>query len=265
MSKVYAEIKEFLDREGIDTFSAIKAENLCVINERIMPENAKSAVLFFIPYYTGEHEDRNVSLYSVSPDYHLYVKELSSRFEGDGVHYFKFFADTSPINERAAAIDANLGFVGQNGLIISEKYGSFVFIGTLLTDAEFDTDEYAAKGKTKSCMGCGLCKKNCKFLRGERDYCLSELSQRKNVTDKELEIIRSQKLVWGCDTCQEVCPHNRNVAVTPIEFFHRDLLPKIDAELIENMSKDDFSKRAYAWRGKKTLLRNLGVDKSQNK
>ena len=264
MSRAFEKVKEFLLCENIDTFSAIKAQKLSVINERIMPENAKSAVMFLIPYYTGKHEDRNVSLYSVSLDYHLYVKELSARFSGDGEHYFSFFADTSPINERRAAIDACLGFVGQNGLIISEKYGSFVFIGTLLTDAVFDDEEYVEETQKKTCMECGLCKKNCAFLCGERDYCLSELSQRKNVTDEELKIIRSQKLSWGCDTCQEVCPHNRDVAVTPIEFFHRDLLPKIDAELIENMSKDEFSKRAYAWRGKKTILRNLGIDKPHN-
>ena len=260
MSKVYTQIKSFLKSEGIECFSAIKAEKLSVINERIMPEGAKSCVVFFIPYYTGEHPDRNVSLYSVSLDYHLYIKELSSKFQGDGEHYFKFFADTSPINERRAAIDASLGFVGQNGLLISEKYGSYVFIGTLLTDAVFDENEYATEKEKKSCIGCGLCKKNCAFLRGERDYCLSELSQRKQVTDEELVIIRSHKLVWGCDECQQVCPHNKNVEITPIEFFHRDLLEKIDADLIENMPKDEFSVRAYAWRGRKTLLRNLGKE-----
>lgn len=262
MSKAYDRIKEFLQSEGIECFSAIKAENVSVINERIMPEGAKSCVMFFIPYYTGKHENRNVSLYSVSLDYHLYIKELSAKFEGDGEHYFRIFADTSPINERRAAIDAGLGFAGQNGLLISEKYGSYVFIGTLLTDAGFDEDEYAAGGETKFCLNCGLCKKSCAYLRGERDCCLSELSQRKHVTDEELGIIRSQKLVWGCDVCQEVCPHNKDVEITPVEFFHKCLLERIDEDMIENMSKEEFSKRAYAWRGKKTLLRNLGVDKS---
>ena len=89
---------------------------------------------------------------------------------------------------------------------------------------------------------------------------MSELTQRKHVSDEELEIIRAHKLVWGCDTCQEICPHNKSAEITPIEFFQRCLLEKIDAETIENMPKDEFSKRAYAWRGKKTLLRNLGKD-----
>lgn len=259
MSKTYIKITEFLKNEGIEFFSAIKSDKVSVINERIMPENAKSCVMFLIPYYTGKHENRNVSLYAVSLDYHLYIKSLSARFEGDTTHYFKFFADTSPINERKAAIDAGLGFLGQNGLVINEKYGSYIFIGTLLTDAVFDEDEYVTNTETKTCIKCGLCRKNCAYLRKECDFCLSELNQRKNVTDEELEIIRSQKLVWGCDVCQEVCPHNKDAEITPIEFFHKDLLPKIDADMIENMSKDGFLKRAYAWRGKKTILRNLGT------
>ena len=262
MSATFERIKSFLLSEGIDTFSPLKAENLSVIDEKRMPENVKSAVMFLMPYYTGSHEDRNVSLYAVGLDYHLYIKELSAKFERDEKTY-SFFADISPINERDAALKAGLGFKGQNGLVINEKYGSYVFIGTILTDAVFDDDEYAVTGEKKTCMGCGLCKKNCAFLRGECDFCLSELNQRKNVTDAELEIILSKKIRWGCDICQEVCPHNKDVQITPIEFFHRDLLEKVDTDMIESMSKDEFSKRAYAWRGKKTLLRNLGVDKEK--
>ncbi|MBR2021367.1 MAG: hypothetical protein IJ939_02935, partial [Clostridia bacterium] len=62
MSRAFEKVKEFLLCENIDTLSAIKAQKLSVINERIMPENAKSAVMFLIPYYTGKHEDFPISL-----------------------------------------------------------------------------------------------------------------------------------------------------------------------------------------------------------
>lgn len=259
MSRAFEKIKDFLLSQNIDTFSGVKSDKLSVIDQKRMPENVKSAVMFLIPYYTGKHRDRNVSLYAISLDYHLYIKELNGIFDGDGEHFFSFFADTSPINERDAALNAGLGVKGQNGLVINEKYGSFVFIGTILTDAEFDEDEYTFIDEKKTCMGCGLCVKRCDFLGGRCDFCLSELNQRKNVTDEELELIHSKKIRWGCDTCQEICPHNKDVCETPIEFFRRELLEKVDAETIENMSKDEFSKRAYAWRGKKTILRNLGT------
>ena len=261
MSKAFEIVKNFLLGENIDTFSAIKAEKLSVIEEKRMPEGVKSAVMFLIPYYTGEHKGRNVSLYAVSRDYHLFVKELAARFLGDAEHFYSFFADTSPIDERNAALKANLGIKGQNGLLINEKYGSLAFIGTILTNAEFDEKEYVSNPRGKTCINCGLCKKNCAFLRGECDFCMSELTQRKNVSEDELEILRSHYLAWGCDICQEVCPHNKNVCTTPINFFQRDLRETINPEIIENMSKEEFSKRAYAWRGKKTLLRNLGFDK----
>ena len=257
MSKAFENIKTFLLSEGLDTFSSLEAEKLSVIDEKRMPENVKSAVMFLMPYYTGKHEDRNVSLYAVGLDYHLYIKELSARLCFDDGYFYKLFADTSPINERKAALDSCLGFAGRNGLVINERYGSYVFIGTLLTDAVFDEDEYAVVSEIGRCQDCGLCKNNCAFLRNECDYCFSELNQRKNVTDEEFEIIRSKKIRWGCDICQEVCPHNKAVEITPIEFFRKDLLEKIDAEMIESMTKDEFSKRAYAWRGKKTILRNL--------
>lgn len=258
MSTSFERIKQFLISENIEYFSPIKAEKLTVINERIMPKGAKSCVVFFIPYYTGEHTGRNVSLYSVSKDYHLYIKNLAERFEGDGKHYYSFFSDTSPVNERRAALCAGLGFLGENGLVCSEKYGSFIFIGTLITDALFDESEYVYSDRIKTCKKCGICKKACAFLRGESDVCFSELNQRKNVDEKELEIIRSRPIIWGCDDCQLVCPHNKNVEKTPIEFFYEDIIEKIDADMIENMSKEEFFHRAYSWRGKKILLRNLG-------
>ena len=263
MSRAFEKIKDFLLSQNIDTFSAIKADKLSVIDKKRMPENVKSAVMFLIPYYTGEHKDRNVSLYAVSRDYHLYIKELNAKFDGDDEYFCLFFADTSPINERDAALKAGLGVLGQNGLVINKKYGSYVFIGTLLTDAVFDEQEYSNNASINTCIRCGLCKKNCAYLRGEGDICLSELTQRKNVTDDELEMIKKHPLVWGCDTCQQGCPHNKSICETPIEFFRRELLEKVDAETIENMSKDEFSKRAYSWRGKKTILRNIEVDNPQ--
>lgn len=257
MSQVFKQIEGFLKKENIEYFSAIKAQDLNVINERILPQNAKSAVMFLIPYYTGPHPYRNISLYCISLDYHLYIKELASRFEGDKGFYFKFFSDTSPVDERAAALFSGLGFLGQNRLLINEKYGSFVFIGTILTDAEFDEDEYAKPQPLQHCSGCGACKMSCAFLRNDSDICLSELTQRKNVTEDELKIICQSPLIWGCDKCQEVCPHNKNVPHTPVEFFRAEHIERLTAELVEGMSKQDFAKRAYSWRGKKTLLRNL--------
>ena len=86
---------------------------------------------------------------------------------------------------------------------------------------------------------------------------MSELNQRKILSEAELKSVRAEKIRWGCDKCQEICPMNKYVSLTPIDFFYQDNIDYVTSEMIENMSKDEFRKRAFSWRGKKTILRNL--------
>ncbi len=259
---LFAEIKAFLAKEGIEYCSAIEFSRCRVTNKRRMPDfDVKSVVVFLIPYKTGTYPDRNVSLYSVSRDYHLYAEMLSKRLGdafSDCPSKLYLTADSSPLNEREAAIEAGLGVIGQNRLVINEKYGSYVFIGTILTDATFGVGEYApVKMKNSTCVSCGKCKRACDFLDGKRSICLSDLTQKKRVTQEELSVIRSNRVRWGCDTCQEVCPMNKDAQNTPISFFYEAVIPKVSGIVIENMTDEEFKSRAYSWRGKNIILRNL--------
>lgn len=256
-----SKITAFLESEGIEFYAAVRAKDVHTLPGKALPDGTSSVVVFLMPYYTGKHKNRNISLYSVSRDYHLYIRELATKFHPDDGELYRFFTDSSPIMERNLALGCGLGFLGDNGLVINEKYGSFVFVGTIVTSAEFDQNEYMTPRGITACSHCGACKKACALLRGESDICYSELNQRKTLSDEELEVVKSRKIRWGCDDCQEVCPHNRNVSATPISFFHEQILTQITPEMVENMSKKDFSERAWSWRGKKTLLRNLTEDK----
>ncbi len=261
----YSEAVEFFSQESIEYFAPLKREHLCLADGKTLDESVKSAFVFLMPYYTRPYPDRNVSLYSVCLDYHSYIKELSCRFERklaqkNATFSFRFMSDASPVSEVVTAARAGLGVMGQNRLLINEKYGSFVFVGTLLTDEVFEEECYVLPKDEDNCIGCGKCKDACAFLRGERDFCLSELNQRKNVTDDELAVITSAPLCWGCDDCQIVCPMNSNVPSTPIEFFKREPLDVLTYEAVKAMPKTEFSKRAYSWRGKRVILRNLGED-----
>jgi len=69
----------------------------------------------------------------------------------------------------------------------------------------------------------------------------------------------SHNILWGCDLCQSSCPHNKNPKLTPVEFFHRDRIPCLTREILDNMSDEDFEKRAFAWRKRKTIERNLEI------
>lgn len=252
-------LEEFFDKEKILVRGEVSADNLQIINERLMPEGIKSAIIWLIPYYTGRHENRNVSLYAISKDYHLYAKQLFPRLYAYAKECFpneEFygFCDSSPINEVSAAITAGLGVLGENRLLINPTYGSFVFIGSLLTTLEVDN---ATTHPFKRCISCGKCRSHCDFLGGRASTCTSELNQRKQLTDDELDFVRSKKIRWGCDECQEICPMNSNVLKTPIDFFYEDMIETVDPVELENMPKEEFQKRAYSWRGKKTIIRNL--------
>jgi epoxyqueuosine reductase QueG len=95
---------------------------------------------------------------------------------------------------------------------------------------------------------------------GEGTDCLSAITQRKGeLTDKEKDLMRTHNTAWGCDICQTSCPHNRHPALTPVEFFHRERIPQLTREILDNMSEDEFSRRAFAWRKRKTVERNLDI------
>lgn len=251
--------EDFFDNEKLYVRGEVSAEELKIIQPHLMPDNIKSAIVWLIPYYTGEHRNRNVSLYAVSRDYHLYAKGLKERLCSKAKELFPdeefyVFCDSSPVNEVALAVTAGLGVLGENRLLINEKYGSFVFIGCMLTTLDAESPVNMPK---IDCLGCGNCIKNCSFLAGNREYCMSELNQRKHLTDAELESVLSEKIRWGCDVCQEVCPMNKNAEVTPIEFFYEDIIENVSAEMLRGMPKEAFRRRAYSWRGKNTVLRNF--------
>ncbi len=268
-------IKELLKSEGID-LSVFLPLDKCVITKKYLLERADIdsgfAVIFAIPYYTKAcDEDRNISAYAVGRDYHLFVKELSARLIPKlKVLYpnisFALFADHSPINERDAALKGGLGMLGKNGLIITEKYSSYIFLAELIVGAELESG-ICRQQSPRYCEGCGLCVSACPWKNGECGECLSAITQKKGeLSSSEQDILKKYSL-WGCDICTEVCPHTKKAKkagtiYSPIEFFSVKTTPKLTYEMIENMDEEEFAKRAFSWRGRPTLLRNLETIRS---
>ncbi len=256
-------INELLRDEKIEYFGILPMSEVKIINESLYERSftdfePKSVIVLLVPYYTGEFDKRNISRYAVPRDYHLYFKELYNRLEAKLTerypeYSFKGFADHSPIGETYAAAKCGLGVVGDLFQLINDKYGAYTFIGEIFTDAVFDS--YDVKD-VNFCDHCGACKSACPCS----DGCLSDITQKKgDLSEAEKKLILDNGSFWGCDVCREVCPMNQDVVTTPIDFFKQYLTPYITKELLENMSKDEFSQRAYSWRGKKTILRNLDI------
>lgn len=237
-----------------------------------------STVLFFpIPYLIAADAyapDRNLSLYAIPRDYHLYIRELAGRVLPTlraqfPTVAFALFSDHSPLIEGEAAARAGMGVLGRNHLLITPEYGSFVFVAEIIVGADYDTVTGHARTEfpvqPPVCPGCDACIRACpandpsgRMVR----TCLSALTQQKgNLSVDEQSFLLQSSLVWGCDTCQLVCPLNRaalsGMHDTPIPFFREQRIRHLTLERLTAMPEGAFQERAFAWRGRDTIRRNL--------
>lgn len=260
------DIAEILERHQITAYGSVDFAALpplleCRAKGRL-PENAQSVLVCLFPYYTQEQSKRNISRYAVVEDYHVVVtncltavcNELSERF---APYAFVSFTDNSPIREVDAAVKAGLGMRGKNRLLIHPEYGSYVFIGEIVTDMMIPSQVQSPT----ECMGCGRCISACPGgAIGEngidREKCLSHITQKKGeLTEQEIEMIKNGSLIWGCDICQEVCPHNRNLQPTAIPAFQNNQVAEVTYSQIKELVKT----RAFGFRGSKVIERNYEI------
>ena len=254
-------LNEYFRLWGVCSFDKVK-DNLheCRAKSRV-PKNAKSVIVIAFPYLLDEsnYSESNISKYAVVSDYHGYVvplldsvcKKLTVEHPENS---FVPFADNSPVSEVYAACLAGIGVRGLNSLLLTEEYGSFVFIGEIITDLYIEpTGE-----KINGCVKCGKCKQACPNgainENGiDKEKCLSGITQKKGeLTEEEKQLIKKTGCAWGCDICQNVCPYNKNAKQTYIEEFTGSALPVVDINTpVEG--------RAFAWRGKGVIERNLKI------
>lgn len=227
-------------------------------------EGAKSVIVYLAPYNHGQKSE-NVSLYATGMDYHIvcshigqYIIDQLTKYGYGGI----CFADSGPLDERKLALKAGLGIKGKNGFVINEQYGTFTFIGYIITDCEFPYKNF----ETGNCLNCGKCINSCPggaltekgFL---EEKCLSYLTQKKGIlNDDEIKLIKKGSCAWGCDICQNCCPMNKNTKLTPIPYFKENLILCINDEYLSNKEfKDKYKNRAFTWRGKTVIERNLSI------
>ena len=263
-------LKSIFGKEKIEYYAALPISKCNVRRTDVIersgldPEKVKTAIVFLVPYYVKDREEGNISLYARSYDYHFYMDSLFDVILPEmrrefGVN-FAGFADKSPIEETDAAAKAGLGVKGENYLLINEKYGSFVFIGEILSEGEpelfgVDDKEYVIK----KCLKCGKCRSACPMNKDNMP-CLSFVTQQKGTLPPEqVEYIRKYGSAWGCDLCQISCPLCQNVQETPIEFFKENRIVNLDTETLDGMSDEEFSRRAFSWRKRETIRRNLEI------
>ncbi len=241
--------------------SAAEASFCGAGDEEAVLLGAKTIIVCAFSYYSGAKKG-NISRYAQGLDYHCVAREKMAcivDFLKENGFSAEAFADTGVLNERLLAKLSGLAFIGKNRMAINNRLGSYFFIGYIVTDCELAEDEE----NVEECNGCGKCIKACPLgalsCGFDENKCLSYITQKKGeLSGAEKKAMIDSNTIWGCDICQEVCPHNCGLTPTEIDEFKKDLI--IDLHIDENLSNKEFlwlyGKRAFSWRGKGVLLRN---------
>lgn len=235
---------------------------------QLLVEGAKSVISVLYSYNTDEHPDRNdfrIAKYALGRDYHFVVKEKLNAMlseikkvcpQADG----RAFVDSAPLFERYFAQKSGLGFIGRNRCLISPKFGSFVFIGELVVNFETDYDSPT----NQTCLCCNACIKACPtkaltFDGINASKCISyQTIEKKDGLDEDVRQAKGNR-IYGCDACQDCCPHNFSVPKKS-----GIILPEIKSfspEELESMSNHQFQKKfaatALLRAGRKKILENF--------
>jgi epoxyqueuosine reductase len=194
---------------------------------------ACSIISLAVNYYSGEFDSvprgsGRVARYAWGLDYHEVIpprlRQLVGEIEKIVGHEVRArcFTDAVPLLERAVARTAGIGRVGLNSCLITDEFGSWVFLSEILLDLPLAPDIKDGR----SCKSTHDCLKQCPTGAIVRPYvvdarlCISyHTIENRAVIPREL---RRQMGDWlfGCDVCQEVCPHNNRIPVTSWREFH---------------------------------------------
>lgn len=220
---------------------------------RLVP-GASSVITLLKNYYPSEKQENlpRISKYAYGNDYHELIRGKLNELLGEireniGEIHGRGFVDSAPVLERSWATRSGLGWVGKNGNLINKEQGSFFFIATLITDLELEPDDAFAKDYCGTCTRCiDACPTEAilpdKVIDGSK--CISYFT----IELKEMLIPGNMKgkfsdWIFGCDTCQDVCPWNRfSTPHTEAGFNPIPGLLDLSTRQWEEMTEEQFKK-----------------------
>ena len=224
----------------------------------LLLEGARSIVSLALSYDTGEPAGQGpeprgkVAKYAWGRDYHSLIKSRVRRFIRelpsvvDGPVRARYFVDDGPMNDRAVAERAGIGWFGKNTNILTPTHGSWVFLAEVITDLDLRPDPPLKK----TCGECVRCIPACPtdaiiapFVIDNR-RCISFLTiELRGPVPRELRPLMGD-WVFGCDICQEVCPVNRKAAPSrEVEFRKRHDFDAPELLPLLTLDEDGFKAR----------------------
>lgn len=294
-----SKVIEFCNSLGLDTVGCIKCrrfdelvpfyenrKNKKLQNEfeeeeienRINPmrymEDGKTILSIAFPYYFPEEEmkENGFSIYTKRRDYHVVVKQYMEqiiRFIESLGGKAVGLVDSNSLPERYIAYLAGIGFIGRNNMIITKKYGSYVFLGEVITNLRLygeETHKFSEIARYEECGECRNCYTECptkSINHGQvnPNICLSYLTQKKELSEKEIALLKGN--VFGCDFCQFSCPYNERVKASGLKEFARLEYMDSGVDCFARMNtkyfKEKISPTSCGWRGKNVIKRNAMI------
>ncbi len=238
---------------------------------RLALPNAKSIVCVAVNYYTSKQHSTDpnsgkVSRYAWGDDYHDVLTErlrelslwLSLEYPGTECRYY---VDTGPMMDKVWAQRAGLGWIAKHTNVITQEFGSWVFLGELLTTLELEYDSPA----TDHCGTCTLCIDACPTQAIVEPYsvdsnrCISYLTIEHRGDIAADLTPQFENWIYGCDICQDVCPWNHKFSAETNEPHFQPREANLAPSLSEwkDMSQERFTELFKGSPMKRTKLAGL--------
>ncbi len=236
------------------------------INPKKLVEGSKSVISVLLNYYPKEvYQSENklkISKYAYGLDYHYVIKDKLNELTAFinqlvGSFNSRVFVDSAPVLDKVWAQRSGLGWIGKNNCFIVKKKGSFFFIGEIICDLDLAYDQ---PENNEYCGNCTACIDACPTSALSSAY---ELDARKCISfltiENKSEIPQKFKgqfenWIFGCDICQDVCPHNKFSIATKVEEFN----PRVKFAEMEKENWLSLDKTKF-----KTLFKNSCLERTK--
>ncbi|PWJ39105.1 tRNA epoxyqueuosine(34) reductase QueG [Sediminitomix flava] len=240
------------------------------LDPRKLVPGAKSVVMLMLNYYPekdlAQENELKIAKYAYGKDYHFIIKDKLKTFVDDiqaeiGEVDGRVFVDSAPVMERAWAQKSGLGWIGKNSLLLSKQNGSFYFLAELILDLELEADTPFTKDFCGRCTRCiDACPTDAIVKEGVVDgsKCLSYLTiELKDNIPSEFKG-KTDNWIFGCDTCQDVCPWNRfSKPHSTSEFLPHEQLSQMKKEDWQEITREVFNEIFRKSAVKRTKLEGL--------
>ncbi|WP_088891611.1 tRNA epoxyqueuosine(34) reductase QueG [Leptolyngbya ohadii] len=225
---------------------------------RSLLPSVRSVICVALNYYTAHPRPEGtqyakISRYGWGRDYHRILHKKLKAFsqwlqaQGEGIEA-RYYADTGPIQDKVWAQQAGIGWIAKNSNVITRDYGSWVFLGEILTNLELLPD----RPHTQHCGTCTRCLEACPTQAITQPFvvdanrCIAYHTIENRAKSIPPEVAgKMQGWIAGCDICQDVCPWNQRFAqetdVAEFQPYPWNVAPEL--ETIAHLSDEDWDRR----------------------